>query len=97
VRRALVVVDIIEDFVHEAGAFYRGASMGKIVPITERELGRARRADEPVYLTDEHLPDDAEFAQFPPQALKVRRARRAYRGVSTSPTGGTVPRMKDRT
>jgi nicotinamidase/pyrazinamidase len=70
-RRALVVVDMIEDFVHEGGALYCGPSMGKIVPVIQRELGRARTSGEPVvYLTDEHLPDDAEFAQFPPHALK---------------------------
>jgi len=71
VRRALVVVDMIEDFVHEGGALYCGPSMATIVPVIRRELDRARSADEPVlYLTDEHLPDDAEFAQFPPHALK---------------------------
>jgi len=71
VRRALVVVDMIEDFVHEAGALYCGPSMATIVPVIQRELERARSAGEPVvYLTDEHLPDDAEFAQFPPHALK---------------------------
>jgi nicotinamidase/pyrazinamidase len=70
-RRALVVVDMIEDFVHEGGALYCGPSMAKIVPVIRRELERARSAGEPVvYLTDEHLPDDAEFAQFPPHALK---------------------------
>jgi nicotinamidase-related amidase len=70
-RRALVVVDMIEDFVHEGGALYCGPSMAKIVPVIERELERARTAGEPVvYLTDEHLPDDAEFTQFPPHALK---------------------------
>ena len=70
-RRALVVVDMIEDFVHEGGALYCGPSMAKVVPVIRRELDRARSADEPVlYLTDEHLPDDAEFAQFPPHALK---------------------------
>jgi nicotinamidase/pyrazinamidase len=70
-RRALVVVDMIEDFVHEGGALYCGPSMARIVPIIQRELDRARAAGEPVlYLADEHLPDDAEFAQFPQHALK---------------------------
>jgi len=70
-RRALVVVDMIEDFVHEGGALYCGPSMAKVVPVIKRELERARTAGDPiVYLTDEHLPDDAEFAQFPPHALK---------------------------
>src|SRR5438132_2217967 len=44
--------------------------MAKIVPVIQRELVRARASGEPVvYLTDNHLPGDAEFAMFPPHAL----------------------------
>ena len=68
--RALLVVDMIEDFVREGGALYCGPTMAKILPVIERELDRARGEGEPVvYLKDDHLPDDAEFAQFPPHAL----------------------------
>jgi nicotinamidase/pyrazinamidase len=71
VKRALVVVDMIEDFVREDGALYCGPSIAKVVPVIQRELERARSAAEPVvYLTDEHLPDDAEFAHVPPHAIK---------------------------
>jgi nicotinamidase-related amidase len=69
-NRALVVIDMIEDFVHDGGALYCGPSMAKIVPVIQRELARARDAGETVvYLADNHLPDDAEFAMFPPHAL----------------------------
>ena len=70
VKRALVVVDMIEDFVHEGGALYCGPSMARIVPVIQREITRARDATETVvYLTDNHLPDDAEFQVFPPHAI----------------------------
>ena len=69
-KRALVVVDMIEDFVHPDGALYCGPSMQRIVPVIQRELSRAHGAGEPVvYLTDNHLPDDAEFQVFPPHAI----------------------------
>jgi len=69
-KRALVVVDMIEDFVHEGGALYCGPSIGRIVPVIQNEIARARAAAEPVvYLTDNHLPGDAEFQMFPPHAL----------------------------
>jgi len=69
-RRALLVIDMIEDFAHEGGALYCGASMAGIIPVIQRELERARGAGEPVvYLTDSHLPDDAEFQTFPPHAV----------------------------
>src|SRR5216683_5742722 len=69
-KRALVVVDMIEDFVHEGGALYCGPSMARIVPVIQKEIAHARDASEPVvYLTDNHLPDDAEFQMFPPHAI----------------------------
>ena len=69
-RRALVIVDMIEDFVHEGGALYCGPSMAKIVPVIQNEAARARAQGEPVvYLTDNHLPDDAEFQVFPAHAI----------------------------
>ena len=68
--RALIVVDMIEDFAHEGGALYCGPSMARIIPVIQGELERARAAGEPiVYLTDAHLPDDAEFQMFPPHAI----------------------------
>lgn len=68
--RALVVIDMIEDFAHEGGALYCGPSMAKIIPVIKREIDRAHRDAEPVvYLTDAHLPDDAEFQMFPPHAI----------------------------
>jgi nicotinamidase/pyrazinamidase len=70
VTRALVVIDMIEDFVHEGGALYCGPSMAQIVPVIQRELDGARaRGELVVYLKDDHLRDDAEFAQFPPHAI----------------------------
>lgn len=69
-KRALVVIDMIEDFAHEGGALYCGPSMELIIPVIQRELARARAAGEPViYLTDNHVPDDAEFKVFPPHAI----------------------------
>ena len=68
--RALVVVDMIEDFVRESGALYCGPSITRILPVVKREIARSRAAGEPVvYLADNHLPTDAEFAMFPPHAI----------------------------
>lgn len=69
-RRALVIVDMIEDFAHEGGALYCGTSMAQIIPVIQKEIERAHAAGEPVvYLTDNHLPDDAEFQMFPAHAI----------------------------
>src|SRR3990167_2558260 len=59
-HRALIVIDMIEDFAHEDGALYCGPSMARVIAVVRSELERARTAREPVlYLTDAHLPDDS--------------------------------------
>ena len=94
-RRALVVVDMIEDFVHEGGALYCGPSMAKIVPVIQRELERARTSGEPVvYLTDEHLADDAEFAQFPPHALKGSKGAKIVPELAPSAGDVVIPKRR---
>jgi nicotinamidase-related amidase len=47
-KRALVVIDMIEDFAHEGGALYCGPSLERIIPVNKTERARARAAGEPV-------------------------------------------------
>ncbi len=69
-KRALVIVDMIEDFAHSGGALYCGPSIGRIIPRISREVERARSAGELViHLADNHLPGDAEFEIFRPHAI----------------------------
>ena len=94
-KRALVVVDMIEDFVHEGGALYCGPSMQRIVPVIQRELARARGAGEPVvYLTDNHLPDDAEFEVFPPHAIVGTKGATIVPEVAARPSDIVIPKRR---
>jgi nicotinamidase-related amidase len=75
--------------VHEGGALYCGPSMALIVPVIQRELDRARSSGEPVvYLKDDHLPDDAEFAQFPPHAIAGTKGAEIVSELA--PRGGEI-------
>ena len=88
-RRALLVIDMIEDFAHAGGALYCGPSMSRIIPVIEREIDRARAAGEPVvYLKDDHLPDDAEFAMFPPHVIAGTKGAEII--PELAPTNGDV-------
>ena len=69
-NRSLVVVDMIHDFADPSGALYCGPSMPAVIAVCRREIARARGGGElVVYLTDDHLRDDAEFRMFPPHAI----------------------------
>jgi len=94
-KRALVVVDMIEDFVHETGTLYCGPSMHEIIPVIQSELARSRAAGEPVlYLTDNHLPGDAEFAMFPPHALVGTKGAQIVPEVAPAAGEVVIPKRR---
>ncbi len=94
-KRALVVVDMIEDFVRDDGALYCGPSMARIVPVIQKELARARGAGDPVlYLTDNHLPDDAEFRMFPPHAIAGTRGAQIVPELAPAKDDVVIPKRR---
>jgi len=95
VKRALVVVDMIEDFAHDGGALYCGPSMARIVPVIQREIERSRAAGEPVvHLTDSHLPDDAEFEMFPPHAIVGTNGARIVAELAPAAGDVVIPKRR---
>lgn len=94
-RRALIVIDMIEDFVREGGALYCGPSMTQVVPVIQRELGRARMSGEPViYLKDDHLRDDAEFSVFPPHAIAGTKGAEIVSELAPGPGEVVIPKRR---
>ena len=65
-RQALIVVDMLVDFVDEGGKLYCGPSSRAIIPAVGCRLADARERGVPViYVCDSHRPDDPEFRMFP--------------------------------
>ncbi len=71
-KRALLVIDMLNDFVKE-GAPLEVPQTRRVLPAIKREIERARAEGEPViYICDSHEPDDREFERFgwPAHAVK---------------------------
>ncbi|RMG72044.1 MAG: cysteine hydrolase [Nitrospirae bacterium] len=74
-KRALLVIDMLNDFVLE-GAPLEVPSTRKVIPAIKKEIERAHSEGEPViFVCDAHEPDDREFERFgwPPHAVKGTR------------------------
>ncbi|MGQ9689267.1 MAG: cysteine hydrolase family protein [Desulfobaccales bacterium] len=70
-KAALIVIDMINDFIDPQGALYVGPSGREIIPFVARKIEEIRAGGGVVMLVcDAHAPDDREFRQFAPHAVK---------------------------
>jgi nicotinamidase-related amidase len=70
IKKALLIIDMLNDFIREDGKLYLGNSGGKIISPIQNELEKFRKEKNPVfYICDCHRPDDKEFNLFPPHCL----------------------------
>lgn len=69
-RKALIVIDMLNDFVEEGGTLYVGGAGRRVIPVIARALEKVRSDKWPVvYLCDRHQPADREFQMFPPHCV----------------------------
>lgn len=65
-KKALLVIDMLKDFVDEGGVLYCGPQVKDVIDACRREIDEARKNGYPViYICDTHHPDDREFTMFP--------------------------------
>lgn len=70
IKAALIVVDMLNDFIDEKGALYCGQSARDIISFVRLRLEAHRRAGSlVVYLNDAHAKVDREFEKFPPHCV----------------------------
>lgn len=64
-KKALIIVDMLNDFVDEKGALYCGNTARSIIPfIQKRRTSYRNRKDIVIYLQDSHDENDKEFEKF---------------------------------
>ena len=69
-KRALIVVDMLNDFVREGGALEVGPAARDIVPAVRERIEQCRREGGVViFVADHHAPDDPEFKMWPPHCV----------------------------
>lgn len=69
--KALLVIDMIADFINEDGSLYIGTAAKELVPAVKAKLDEFRSSgDMVIFICDRHLEDDSEFEIFPPHGLE---------------------------
>jgi len=81
-NKALLVIDMLNDFVCEEGSLYVGESVKKIIPLIQKKVAKYREENYPViFVTDFHEEDDKEFEMFPKHAVKESRGAEIYKDL----------------
>lgn len=69
--KALLVIDMLRDFLAEGGALFCGKESREIIPFVDKKIKEAHRAGQLViYICDSHPEDDLEFKLFPKHCLE---------------------------
>jgi nicotinamidase-related amidase len=69
--RALLVIDMLNDFLLADGKLPVGEAGRKIIPFIQEQVREFRKNRERIiFVCDSHSPDDAEFAMFPPHCVR---------------------------
>jgi nicotinamidase/pyrazinamidase len=70
-KTALIVADMLNDFLDPGGSLYVGAQAREIIPFVAQKIASFRAQGAVViFVCDAHAPDDREFRHFPPHAVK---------------------------
>lgn len=92
---ALLIIDMLADFVQAGGSLYIGPSAEAVKPRVAERLAQARREGLPViYVCDRHRPDDAEFAMFPPHCVEGTPGAEVVPELAPAPNEYVVPKRR---
>lgn len=84
--KALIVIDMLRDFLEEGGALYCGPRSRAIIPYVAETVERMRREGTAIiFLTDWHPPDDPEFAVFGRHAEQGSRGAEIIDEIKVEP------------
>jgi nicotinamidase-related amidase len=91
---ALIISDMLNDFVYENGALYFKQAR-RIVPFVRERLEAHRRAGHPViFLQDAHAPDDKEFEKFPPHCVVGTWGSQVISELAPQPGETLIPKTR---
>lgn len=92
---ALIVADMLRDFMEPQGTLYLGDEARKIIPFVAQKIAETRAAGGVViYVCDAHVPDDPEFKLFAPHAVKGSRGAEIIPELQVLPGDYRVEKTK---
>jgi nicotinamidase/pyrazinamidase len=94
-QAALIVVDMLNDFIDENGALFCGPGAQEIVPFVRERLAAHRQAGNLiVFLQDAHAEDDLEFEKFPKHCVAGTWGSQIIDALAPRPGESVLPKTR---
>ncbi|MBW2145934.1 MAG: cysteine hydrolase [Deltaproteobacteria bacterium] len=94
-KKALIVVDMLKDFVEPDGKLYCGETAQAIISFVRNKIEEFHRSGETViFLMDNHAPDDPEFRMFPPHCVAGTSGAEVIDALPVLPEDYRVPKTR---
>ena len=94
-KKALLIVDMLNDFVDKNGVLYCGETAQAIIPFIKKRLETFRnRGDLVIYLKDSHDEDDREFERFPSHCVAGTWGNEIITELAPKPGEKVVPKKR---
>lgn len=94
-KAALIIVDMLNDFIDAKGALFSGPTAVAIVPFIKTRLAAYRQAgDLVVYLQDAHAENDLEFEKFPKHCVAGTWGSQVIDALKPQPGEPVVPKTR---
>jgi nicotinamidase/pyrazinamidase len=93
--QALLVIDMINDFVRKGGALDCGDRARRMVPFVRRQIEEFHRRGQLVlFICDSHRPDDREFRIFRRHGVKGSEGARIIAALPVGPQDPIIPKTR---
>lgn len=93
--KALIIVDMLNDFIDKNGALYCGDTVLPMVPFIQQRLKSARdRGDLVIYLQDSHDENDREFDKFPKHSVTGSWGSEVIKELAPLPGETVLPKKR---
>ena len=94
-KKALIVMDMLNDFLDPGGSLYVGAQAREIIPFVAQKIAEFRaKGGVVIFVCDAHAPDDREFRYFPAHAVQGSWGARIIPELTPAPGDERVDKTR---
>lgn len=93
--KALVVIDMLNDFILKDGRLYSGERAEKIVDFINEKIQEFRKNKYPIiFICDSHEKDDSEFNMFPPHCINGEYGSKIVESINVEPNDKIIKKRR---